>query len=52
MRAQLSADGKSYNEILASTRASLIDLIRLADDRFTLVERPHGIQTWYFVALK
>ena len=52
MRAQLSANGQNYNEILKSTKASLIDLIRIADDRFALVERPHGPQTWYFVALK
>ncbi len=52
MRAQLTADGQSYNEILKSTKASLIDLIRLDNDRFELVQRPHGPQTWYFVALK
>ncbi len=52
MRAQLTADGQSYNEILKSTKASLIDLIRLDNDRFELVQRPHGTQTWYFVALK
>ncbi len=52
MRAQLTADGQSYNDILKSTKASLIDLIRLDDDRFKLVERPHGKQTWYFVGLK
>mgnify|MGYP000686092372 CR=1 FL=1 len=45
MRAQLSANGQSYNEILKSTKASLIDLIRIADDRFALVGRPHGPQT-------
>ena len=52
MRAQLTADGQSYNDILGLTKASLIDLIRLDDERFTLVERPRGKQTWYFVALK
>ena len=45
MRAQLTADGQSYNDILKSTKASLIDLIRIDDDRFELVERPHGKQT-------
>ncbi len=52
MREQVSAKGQSYNDILKSTRASLIDVIRIADDRFVLVERPRGTQTWYFVALK
>ena len=52
MREQLSANGQNYNELLKSIKASLIDLIRIADDRFTLVGRPHGPQTWYFVALK
>ena len=52
MREQLIANGQNYNEILKTTKARLIDLIRLDGDRFTLVERPHGIQTWYFVALK
>ena len=52
MRAQLTAGGQSYNEILKSTKASLIDLIRLDNDRFELVQRPHGPQTRYFVALK
>ena len=52
MRAQMAADGRNYNDILKTTKASLIDLIRLADDRFELVTRPHGLQTYYFVALK
>ncbi len=52
MREQMSANGQSYNDILKSTKASLIDLIRIADDRFVLVERPRGTQTWYYVALK
>ncbi len=52
MREQLTANGQSYNDILKSTKASLIDLIRLDDERFKLIERPHGKQTWYFVGLK
>ncbi len=52
MRAQMTADGRNYNEILKNTKASLIDLIRLADDRFELVTGSHGLQTYYFVALK
>jgi hypothetical protein len=52
MRAQMAADGRNYMEILKTTKASLIDLIRLADDRVELVTRPHGLQTYYIVALK
>ena len=52
MRLQMTANGQNYNEILKTTKASLIDLIRLDDDRFELVTRPHGLQTYYFVALK
>ncbi len=39
-REQLRANGQRYNDILKSTKASLIDLIRIADERFVLVERP------------
>ncbi len=52
MRLQMTANGQNYNEILKTTKASLIDLIRLDNDRFELVTRPHGTQTYYFVALK
>ena len=51
-RTQMTANGQNYNEILKNTKASLIDLIRLADDRVELVTRPHGLQTYYFVALE
>jgi hypothetical protein len=52
MRTQMTANGQNYNEILKATKASLIDLIRLDDDRFELVIRPDGPQNYYFVALK
>jgi hypothetical protein len=44
-------DGGNYAETLKKTSGRLIDLIRLSPDRFTLVERPHGTQTWYYVSL-
>jgi hypothetical protein len=37
--------------VLKKTNGRLIDLIRLSEDRFKLVERPHGTQTWYYVSL-
>ncbi len=40
MRTQMTANGQDYNELLKATKASLIDLIRLADERFELVTRP------------
>ena len=52
MRTQMSNNGQNYNEILKAAKASLIDLIRLDDDRFELVIRPGGPQNYYFVALK
>ena len=52
MRTQMTANGQNYNEILKATKASLIDLIRLDDDRFELVTRLDGPQNYYFVALK
>ena len=42
---------KDYKEILKKVGGQLIDLIRLQPDRFKLVPRPHGPQTWYFVSL-
>ena len=52
MRTQMSNNGQNYNEILKAAKDSLIDLIRLDDDRFELVIRPGGPQNYYFVALK
>jgi len=51
MRARLKNDGQDYDELLKQANAKLIDLIRLAPDRFELVSRPNGRQTWYFVSL-
>jgi len=44
-------DGQDYAEVLKKSGGRLIDLIRIADDRFTLVAQPHGPQTWYYVSL-
>jgi transposase InsO family protein len=52
LKQALRLNGQDYNEVLKKSRAGrLIDLIRLASDRFTLVEQPHGPQTWYYVSL-
>ena len=51
LKEQLRSDGKNYEEVLKKTGGGLIDLIRLTEDRFKLVERPHGKQTWYYVSL-
>jgi len=40
----------NYNEVLKKTGGKLIDLIRLARERFKLVEMPHGTKTWYYVS--
>ena len=48
---QMRSDGQEYGEVLKKTGGRLIDLIRLTEDRFKLVERPHGTQTWYYVSL-
>ncbi len=42
---------ENYGETLKKTNGRLIDLIRLSPDRFNLVTRPHGTQTWYYVSL-
>ena len=47
----LRSAGESYEVVLKKTGGRLIDLIRLSGDRFELVERPHGTQTWYYVSL-
>ena len=42
----------TYAEVLKKSGAiRLIELIRIADDRFSLVAQPHGPQTWYYVSL-
>ena len=52
LREQLRLNGQDYNEVLKKSGAGrLVDLIRLADDRFSLVATPHGPQTWYYVSL-
>ena len=48
---QMRSDGQDYAVVLKKTGGRLIDLIRLIGDRFKLVERPHGKQTWYYVSL-
>ena len=50
MRARFKDSGKDYDDILASTRGKLIDLIRL-DGRFTIEERGTGVQSRYYVSL-
>jgi len=42
--------GSEYTQVLRQVGGQLIDLIRLHPERFKLVERPHGPQTWYFVS--
>ncbi len=51
LKEQMRSDGQEYAEVLKKTGGRLIDLIRLSEDRFKLVERPHGTQTWYYVSL-
>ena len=52
LKVQMRLDGQDYAEVLKKSGAiRLIDLIRIADDRFTLVAQPHGPQTWYYVSL-
>ncbi len=47
----MRSSGQNYDEVLKKTGGRLIDLIRLTEDRFKLVERPRGTQTWYYVSL-
>ena len=52
LKVQMRLNGQDYAEVLKKSGAiRLIDLIRVADDRFTLVAQPHGPQTWYYVSL-
>ncbi len=51
LKEQMRSSGQDYAEVLKKTNGRLIDLIRLSEDRFKLVERPHGTQTWYYVSL-
>jgi hypothetical protein len=51
LKEQMRSSGQDYAAILKKTNGRLIDLVRLSEDRFKLVERPHGTQTWYYVSL-
>ena len=52
LKVQLRLDNVDYAEVLKKSGAGrLIELIRIADDRFKLVAQPHGPQTWYYVSL-
>ena len=51
LKVQLRLDDVNYAEVLKKTGGRLIDLVRIADDLFKLVEQPHGPQTWYYVTL-
>ena len=52
LREDMRANGQDYDATLKKVGGRLIDLIKLAPDRFKLVERPHGRQQiWYFVQL-
>jgi len=52
MRARLRDDGQDYDQLLKAAHAKLIDLIRLAPERFELVEgQDGGGKPWYFVSL-
>jgi hypothetical protein len=51
LKEQLRSNSQNYDLVLKKTGGRLIDLIRLTEDRFKLIERPHGTQTWYYVSL-
>ncbi len=52
LKVQMRLNGQDYADVLKKSGAiRLIDLIRVADDRFSLVAQPHGPQTWYYVSL-
>jgi hypothetical protein len=51
LREVLRQNGQDYEAVLKKSGPRLVDLIRLARDRFKLVELPHGVQNWYYVAL-
>ena len=51
LRDAFAAQEKSYDATMKKVGGQLIDLIRAEPSKFKLVERPHGKQTWYFVAL-
>jgi hypothetical protein len=40
-----------YDQTMKKIGGQLIDLIRGEPNKFKLVQRPHGHQTWYFVSL-
>ena len=51
LRDAFAAQDKSYDTAMKKVGGQLIDLIRAEPRKFKLVERPHGRQTWHFVAL-
>ena len=51
LREAFAAQDKSYDTTMKKVGGHLIDLIRAEPRKFKVVERPHGRQTWYFVAL-
>ena len=40
-----------YNQTMKKIGGQLTDLTRAEPNKFKLVQRPHGTQTWYFVSL-
>ncbi len=51
LRAELRADGQSYDELTKKIGGQLIDLIRGEPDKFKLITQPHGTKNWYYVSL-
>ncbi len=51
LRAELRADGQSYDELMKKIGGQLIDLINGETDKFKLVTQPHGTKNWYYVSL-
>ena len=51
LREEFTAQGRHYDTTMKKAGGQWTDLNRGEPTRFKLVERPHGKQTWYFVAL-
>ncbi len=51
LRAELRADGQSYDELMKKIGGQSIELIRGEPDKFKLNTQPHGTKNWYFVSL-
>ena len=51
LRDAFAAQDKNYTATMSKVGGQLIDLIRAEPAKFKLVQRPHGSQMWYFVAL-